>query len=242
MIDRLEARTARPTPSSARRRAPTPASGCSTPFPASATCSGSRWRRRSATSPASVRRASSSATPAWRPPCTNPKTAPGPRRSPTPARQPCGGPPWKPPSTRGARPTVASARRRSWRAHRKKPRQVRRRAQDLDRRLARALTPQAVYARGAACLGSRNWDRVARVNWGVGRWERGLVDAEGEVLAERLVRSAGVVELAVGGDGVGHRGSVVRELAPELLELVEPLEALDDAVGFRAGDPGAHMA
>ena len=99
-----------------------------------------------------------------------------------------------------------------------------------------------VEASREVCLGSSYWDRVARLNWGVGRWERGLVSSEREALAERLVRSAGVVELAVGGDGVGHRGSVVRELAPELLELVEPLEALDDAVGFRAGDPGAHMA
>jgi hypothetical protein len=59
------AQSARSTPSSDPWPAPIPACGCWTRFPASETCSGSRSRRRSATSPASARRASSSATPAW---------------------------------------------------------------------------------------------------------------------------------------------------------------------------------
>jgi hypothetical protein len=55
------------------------------------------------------------------------------------------------------------------------------------------------------------------------------------------VRAAGVVERAVVGDGGGHRRAVVGQLAPELLDLDRAEEALDDAVGLGALDPGADM-
>jgi hypothetical protein len=50
-----------------------------------------------------------------------------------------------------------------------------------------------------------------------------------------------VVELVVGGDRGGQRGPVVGQLAPQLLDLDRAEEALDDAVGLRAVDPGADV-
>jgi hypothetical protein len=130
--DRPARRADRPgsTPGSAPWRAPTPAWRCWTRSPASVTCSRSRSRRRSVTSPASADRARRSATPAWPRASIGPATAHAPARS---RRRRTGAALGR---RRGRPPRLApdqprpSARRRSRHARRQEPRQVRRRAHD----------------------------------------------------------------------------------------------------------------